>query len=214
MTLKQKAKKIGSVLETIYPAAQCELNYEKPYELLISTRLSAQCTDKRVNIVTKELFAKYTTLKSFAQADAADVEKIIRPCGLGNTKSKDIVNMSAMLIEKYDGVLPDSVEELTKLPGVGRKTANLIVGDIYKKPAIVCDTHVIRICRLLGLTTGDNALKVENELRKILDPATSNDFCHRIVLHGRAICVARRPKCDECKINYLCKYYTDTYNIS
>jgi len=213
MILKQQAKKIGEALEKVYPLAQCELDYIKPYELLIATRLSAQCTDKRVNIVTKDLFAKYTTLKSFAEAAPVDVEKIIRPCGLGKTKSKDIVNMSVMLTEKYDGVLPNTVEELIKLPGVGRKTANLIVGDIYKKPAIVCDTHVIRICGLLGLTNSKNPLVVENELRKILEPKTSNDFCHRIVLHGRAVCIARKPKCDECVINMFCNYYKDVYKI-
>lgn len=213
MTLKQQVKKIEQALAQVYPSPKCELEYEHPYELLIATRLSAQCTDKRVNIVTKDLFSKYTSLESFAYSTANQIEEIIRPCGLGNTKSKDIVNMCLMLLQKYNGILPDSVEELTKLPGVGRKTANLIVGDIYNKPAIVCDTHVIRICGLLGLTTSKNALVVEKELRKILNPETSNDFCHRIVLHGRAICIARKPKCDNCEIKSFCEYYKNIYKI-
>lgn len=208
MDLKEKALLAVNALEEKYEDALCSLTYnkEKPYELLISTRLSAQCTDARVNIVTKELFKKYTSLSDFANAPQEEMEQMVRTCGLFKTKAKDIIGMAKMLLEKYDGVLPDTVEELTKLPGIGRKTANLIVGDIYHKPAVVCDTHCIRITNLLGLTKGTNPLSVEKQLREILPMECSNDFCHRLVLHGRDTCVANRPKCDSCCMNSFCDY--------
>lgn len=203
--LQKRALEIVDALESVYPEAQCSLVYIKPYELLIATRLSAQCTDARVNIVTKDLFAKYPTLKSFAEADIRDVEEIIRPCGLFRTKAKSIVELANVLVNDYGGELPDSLEELIKLPGIGRKTANLIMGDVYHKPAVVTDTHCIRICGRLGLTENKEPGKVEKDLRAILPPERSSDFCHRLVNFGRDICTARKPKCDECPLRSLCK---------
>ena len=216
MDLKEKAVLAVDALEKEYPDAQCSLVYdpEKAYELLISTRLSAQCTDARVNIVTKDLFQKYTSLQDFANAPIEEMEEMIKTCGLFKTKARDIIAMSQMLIKDYGGILPDTVEELTKLPGIGRKTANLIVGDIYHKPAVVCDTHCIRITNLLGLTTGKDPAKVEEQLRKILPPEESNDFCHRTVLFGREYCKARAPRCEECPISTACKHYADTHKPS
>lgn len=208
MELKEKALLAVNALEEKYKDAVCSLeyNYEKPYELLISTRLSAQCTDARVNIVTKELFKKYTSLSDFANAPIEKMEKMIHACGLYKTKAKSIIGMAKMLEEKYNGKLPDTVEELTKLPGIGRKTANLIIGDIYHKPAVVCDTHCIRITNHLGLTKGKNPLIVEKQLRLILPMERANAFCHRMVLHGRDTCIANRPKCDNCCMNSFCDY--------
>lgn len=206
MTKKQRALLVIEALKKQYPDAVCSLTYQHPYELLIATRLSAQCTDARVNIVTKVLFEQYPTLQSLAKATEEEIEAIVRPCGLGKTKAKDIVKMSNQLIQEYDGVVPDTIEELTKLSGVGRKTANLIVGDVYGKPSIVTDTHCIRICGRLGLTDGSKVpLAVENQLRKILPPEESGDFCHRLVLFGREFCMARNPRCEECPISELCK---------
>ncbi|MEM1483377.1 endonuclease III [Oscillospiraceae bacterium PP1C4] len=213
MNKKKSALQAVELLKKAYPDAICSLQYERPHELLIATRLAAQCTDVRVNIVCKDLFSKYRSVEDFANAELSDVENLIKSCGLYKTKAKDILAMCQMLMEQYDGILPDTVEELTKLPGIGRKTANLVVGDIYHKPAIVVDTHCIRITNLLGLTEGKDALKVENQLRPLLPPSESNDFCHRIVLHGRAVCVARRPACDRCVLNICCKHYKDTYKI-
>lgn len=206
--LKEKAILAVDALEKEYPDAVCSLEYDpsKAYELLISTRLSAQCTDARVNIVTKELYKKYTSLEDFANAPLEEMEEMIKTCGLFKTKARDIIAMSQMLIEEYQGVLPDTVEELTKLPGIGRKTANLIVGDIYHKPAVVCDTHCIRITNLLGLSKGKNPLQVEKQLREVLPMDRANDFCHRLVLHGRDVCVANRPKCERCCMKDFCSY--------
>lgn len=208
MDLKEKALLAVDSLEKEYPEAQCSLEYDpdKAYELLISTRLSAQCTDARVNIVTKDLFTKYTSLADFANAPQEEMEQMIKTCGLFKTKARDIIAMSKMLIEQYGGRLPDTVEELTKLPGIGRKTANLIVGDIYHKPAVVCDTHCIRITNLLGLSHGTNPLQVEKQLRAVLPMDRANDFCHRLVLHGRAVCVANRPQCDKCCMKTFCSF--------
>lgn len=209
MDLKEKALLAVDELEKEYPEAQCSLEYDpdKAYELLISTRLSAQCTDARVNIVTKDLFAKYTSLADFANAPQEEMEQMIKTCGLFKTKARDIIAMSKMLIEQYGGRLPDTVEELTKLPGIGRKTANLIVGDIYHKPAVVCDTHCIRITGRLGLTDGSkDPLKVERQLRQCIPPEESNNFCHRMVLHGRAVCTARSPRCGECTLRPYCDF--------
>lgn len=208
MTKKERAALAVAKLKELYPDAICSLEYNerKPYELLISTRLSAQCTDARVNIVTKDLFREYPSLEAFAAADLADVERIVKPCGFYHMKAKDIIEMSKCILRDYNGVVPDSVEELTKLPGVGRKTANLIVGDVYGKPAVVTDTHCIRIAGRLGLTSGTtDPAKVEIELRAILDPAESNDFCHRLVLFGRDTCVARGAKCEGCPLTEVCK---------
>ena len=213
MTKQETALKAVELLKQAYPDAICSLEYRKPHELMIATRLAAQCTDARVNIVCVDLFQKYPTVEAFAQADIADVEEIVRPCGFFHTKAKDIVHMCQLLMDQYNGVIPDTVEELTKLPGIGRKTANLVVGDIYHKPAIVCDTHCIRITNLLGLVNSKDPVKVENQLRPLLPPEESNDFCHRLVLHGRAVCVARRPQCDKCVLNICCKHFQDTYQL-
>jgi endonuclease-3 len=206
MTLKTKARKITAALAEAYPDAICSLEAKKPHELLVSVRLAAQCTDARVNIVTKDLFVRYPSPEAFAAAEVDELEELVRPCGLGRTKARDIVAMSRMLVEQYGGVVPDTMEELLRLPGVGRKSANLVLGDVYGKPAVVCDTHCIRITNLLGLSTGKNPAIVERQLREILDPQTSNDFCHRLVLHGRAVCVARAPRCGACCLAGWCDF--------
>ncbi len=210
MSLQEKAVKAVELLEEAYPDAVCSLdhNREKPYELLMSTRLSAQCTDARVNIVTKELFSRFQSIDDFADGDLAEIERIVRPCGFYKMKARDLKNMAVMLRDAYHYQLPDTIEELTKLPGVGRKTANLIVGDIFGKPSVVCDTHCIRITNLLGLSTGKDPLKVEMQLRKILPLDRSGAFCHRLVMHGRAVCIANRPRCEECVLNVCCDHYT------
>ena len=213
MNKKKAALQAVELLKAEYPDAICSLDYQKPHELMIATRLAAQCTDARVNIVCVDLFQKYQSVRDFAEADVADVGAIVKPCGFYHTKAKDIVAMCRMLMEQYGGVLPDTVEELTKLPGIGRKTANLVVGDVYGKPAIVCDTHCIRITNLLGLTDSKDPAKVEEQLRPLLPPAESNNFCHRLVLHGRAVCIARRPQCDKCVLNVCCKHSKDTYKV-
>lgn len=204
MTPREKSDIIMSRLEQLYPDAVCSLEYTKPYELLIATRLSAQCTDARVNVVTKELFEKFPTLESFASADVSQIEDVIRPCGLFRTKAKSIHELAIMLIEKFGGELPDNMADLTSLPGIGRKTANLIMGDIFHKPAIVTDTHCIRICGRLGLSSGTDPKKVEDQLLGVLDPERSSDFCHRLVHFGRDVCVARTPKCEICPLSDLC----------
>lgn len=205
MTKKQRALSAVSALKERYPEAACSLESKNPLELLIATRLSAQCTDARVNMVTPALFEKYKTLEDYCNADVADVEEIIRSCGFFKTKAKDIVGMAQMIRDKFGGQVPDSIEKLTSLPGVGRKTANLIMGDVYKQPAVVADTHLIRISNLLGLVGTKDPKKVELEMKKLLPPEESNDFCHRCVLFGREICIARRPKCDICPMREFCK---------
>ncbi len=206
MTKKQRAALAVAALKREYPDALCSLTYTNPLQLLIATRLSAQCTDARVNIVTPALFACFPTLEAFADGPVEDIEELIHSCGLYKTKARDIFAMCNMLKSEYGGVVPDSIEELTRLPGVGRKTANLVVGDIYHKPAVVTDTHCIRICGKLGISEGKEPYKVEKQLRAVLPPEESNDFCHRLVLHGRAVCTARSPKCSECCMNEFCKY--------
>jgi endonuclease-3 len=206
MTKKERAAQAVLLLKEAYPDAVCSLTYQKPYELLIAVRLSAQCTDARVNLITPHLFAAYPTLEALAGADVEDVGRIIKSCGLYRTKARDIVALSGMLLDDYGGVVPDEIDELLRLPGVGRKTANLIVGDVYGKPAVVCDTHCIRITNLLGLTTTKDPLKCERELRACLPMDEANDFCHRLVLHGRAVCVARRPQCGVCAMAPVCKF--------
>ena len=205
MTKKQKAALAVAALEKAYPDAICSLKESEPYRLLIAVRLSAQCTDARVNLVTPVLFERFPTLESLAFADVSEVEEIVHPCGFFRAKANDIVAMSRKLIEKYNSKVPDTIEELVKLPGVGRKTANLIVGDVYGKPAVVADTHLIRISNRIGLVNTKDPKKVEFELKKILPPDESNDFCHRVVLHGREVCTARRAMCDKCCLSEFCK---------
>ncbi len=206
MTKKQRAAIAVEALKTLYPEAVCSLNADNPLQLLIATRLSAQCTDARVNMVTPALFARFPTLDAFADATPDEVGEYIRSCGLYKTKAKDIVAACVMLRDVYGGVMPDTVEELTKLPGIGRKTANLMCGDVFGKPAVVADTHCIRIAGRLGLTDGSkDPYKVEMQLKKVLPPEESNDFCHRIVHFGRDICTARSPKCGECPLAESCK---------
>ncbi len=204
--MKEKVNAIINILKQQYPDALCALQYEKDYELMIAVRLSAQCTDARVNMITPALFAAYPTLESMAAADIADVEKYIHSCGFYRQKAKDIVLACQMLMEKHGGKVPGTMEELLKLPGVGRKTANLLLGDIFGTPgSVVCDTHCIRICGRLGLSHGKEPEKVERQLRTILPPDESSDFCHRIVLFGRDICTARKPGCARCPLSHLCK---------
>ncbi len=205
MTKKQRAILCVEALEKEYPEAICSLNYEDPLQLLIATRLSAQCTDERVNKVTPALFEKYPDLESFCNAEVSDIEKLIYSCGFYKTKAKDIKEISIKIRDDFGGRVPDSLQKLTSLPGVGRKTANLIMGDVYKQPAIVADTHLIRITNLLGLVDTKDPKKVELELKKIVPGEKSNDFCHRAVLHGRAVCIARRPQCHKCCMKDYCK---------
>ena len=202
---KELALEVIRRLKAEYPDAGCTLDYDHAWQLLVSVRLAAQCTDARVNIVVEELFAKYPSVAALAAAEPEDIEAIVKPCGLFHTKARDIVNLSRMLIEDYGGELPDSLDELTKLPGVGRKTANLVMGDIFGKPAVVTDTHCIRICGRLGLTKETEPYKVEMDLKKILPPEKSNDFCHRLVHFGREFCKARGPQCTACPLRGICR---------
>lgn len=205
MTKKQRAAAAIDILKQRYPQAVCSLEAEQPLQLLIATRLSAQCTDARVNMVTPALFARFHTLDAFAEATPEEVGGYIRSCGLYQTKARDIVAMCVMLRDEFGGVLPNTVEELTRLPGVGRKTANLVCGDVFGKPAVVADTHCIRITGRLGLTDGTkDPLSVERQLRRVLPPQESNAFCHRIVLFGREVCTARTPKCGQCPLAEIC----------
>ena len=197
------------ILEEKYPQSLCALHYRKDYELMIAVRLSAQCTDARVNQVTPALFAAYPTLEAMAAAPIADVENYVRSCGFYKHKARDIVLACQMLLSDYGGKVPGTMEELLRLPGVGRKTANLLLGDIYKVPgSVVCDTHCIRICGRLGLSQGKEPEKVEKQLRAILPPEKSSDFCHRIVLFGREVCTARNPKCGQCPLALFCPEIT------
>jgi endonuclease-3 len=205
LTKKQRAALAVSTLKKEYPEGICSLTSRSPLQLLIATRLSAQCTDTRVNLVTPALFARFPDLDAFCGATQEEVEGYIHSCGLYKTKARDILAMCRMLKSDFGGVVPDSIEKLTRLPGVGRKTANLIIGDIYHKPAVVTDTHCIRICGRLGISEGKDPRKVEMQLRAVLPPEESNDFCHRLVLHGRAVCTARNPKCEKCCMKDFCK---------
>ena len=205
MTKKELALQSVEALKTEYPDALCSLTASNPLELLIATRLSAQCTDARVNLVTPALFEKYPTLDDYCNADVKDIEAIIHSCGFYHGKARDIIAMAQKIKSDFDGKVPDTIEDLITLQGVGRKTANLIVGDVYKKPAVVCDTHLIRIANRLGLVATKDPVKVETALKKILPPEESNDFCHRAVLHGRAICTARKADCENCCMASFCK---------
>ena len=204
--MEEKGLSIIDILKTRYPDPVCALHYSKDYELMIAVRLSAQCTDARVNLVTPALFAAYPTLEAMAAAPIDHIEELVHSCGFYKHKARDIVLACQMLINDYKGKVPDTMEDLLKLPGVGRKTANLLLGDLYQVPgSVVCDTHCIRICARLGLTQGKEPEKVEKQLRAILPAEESSDFCHRIVLFGRDICTARSPKCGQCPLSPLCK---------
>ena len=205
MRYKASTLRIIEKLKELYPEGLCSLQYEKDYELLFAVRLSAQCTDARVNLVTPALFARFPTLEAFAAADPREVGEYIHSCGFYNGKSKDLVACAQQLLERFDGKVPDNMEDLTSLPGVGRKTANLILGDVYGQPSYVCDTHCIRITGRLGITDGSkDPLQVERQLRQSIPPKESNNFCHRMVLFGRDTCTARSPKCDGCPLAKDC----------
>ena len=206
MQKKERAQGVIAALKAAYPDPTCALHYEKDYELMIAVRLSAQCTDERVNLVTPVLFAAYPSLESFAAAKVEDVEALVHSCGFYKHKARDIVAACQALLNRFDGRVPDDMEALLSLPGVGRKTANLLLGDLYKRPAVVCDTHCIRITGKLGLTDGTkDPKKCEMQLWKILPAEETSDFCHRIVLHGRAVCTARNPACARCSLAPWCK---------
>lgn len=205
MTKKELALRSVEALKTEYPDALCSLSASNPLELLIATRLSAQCTDARVNLVTPALFEKYPTLEDYCNADVKDIESIIHSCGFYHGKARDIIAMAQKIKSDFNGKVPDNIEDLTSLQGVGRKTANLIIGDVYKKPAVVCDTHLIRIANRLGLVATKDPVKVETALKKLLPPEESNDFCHRAVLHGRAVCTARKASCEKCRMSAFCQ---------
>lgn len=201
---KEKLNKIIELLEIKYPDAICSLVADDPFHLLVATRLSAQCTDARVNLITPALFAKFPTPQAFADAKIEQVEELIKSCGLYHSKAKDLVALGKTLVEKFDSKVPDTMEDLTSLPGIGRKTANLILGDVFGKPAVVTDTHFIRLCNRMGFVNTKEPRKVEDAMRKLLPPEKSNDFCHRTVLHGREVCTARSPKCEICPIKEIC----------
>lgn len=206
----KKAERIQFILDTLdelYPQAECALHYTHPYELLIATRLSAQCTDERVNKVTPALFEKYPTLEAFASADYDELCAMVHSCGFFRGKAKSIIEMSQTILEKFNGQVPDNIEDLTSLSGIGRKTANLICGDIYGKPAIIADTHCIRLSNRLGLTTSKNPEIVERQLKAIIPQERQTKLCHNLVHHGRAVCDARKPNCGECPLKDVCVYF-------
>lgn len=205
MTKKERAVKAVEILKELYPEALCSLTASNPFELLVAVRLSAQCTDARVNIVTPALFGRYKTIEEYADADVKEIEKYIHSCGFYKSKAESIVGMAQKILSDFGGKVPDNIEDLITLPGVGRKTANLIVGDIYGKPAIVVDTHCIRITNRLGLVAEKDPKKIEFLLKKIIPAEEGSDFCHRLVLFGRDVCSARKPLCDECKMSEICK---------
>ena len=207
MKTKAQIDAIIEELKKLYPEAVCSLDYRKDYELLFSVRLAAQCTDARVNLVTPALFARFPTLEAFAAATPDEVGEYVRSCGFWRAKARDIVGSAQMLLRDFGGKVPDNMDDLLRLPGVGRKTANLILGDVYGQAGYVCDTHCIRITGRLGITDGSkDPLKVEQQLRKVIPPEESSDFCHRMVLHGRALCMARGPQCGACPLKALCDY--------
>lgn len=206
MTPEKRALAAVNAFKKEYPEAICSLEARSPFELIVAARLAAQCTDARVNTITPALFEKYKTVEDFANAQVQDVEEIVRPCGFYHMKARDIIAMAQKLISDFGGELPQTIEELISLPGVGRKTANLICGDVFGQPAVVADTHLIRISNLLGLVDSKNPQKVEMQLRELLPSEESNDFCHRCVLHGRAVCIARRPQCPKCCLKDICAH--------
>ncbi len=204
---KKLALAIIEALKNEYPIAECSLEYNEAWKLLVSVRLAAQCTDARVNVVVQDLYKKFPDVNALAEADVDEIEEIVRPCGLGRSKARDISACMKVIRDEYDGRVPDNMDELLRLPGVGRKSANLIMGDVYGKPAIVTDTHCIRLTNRMGLVDGiTDPKKVEMELWKIIPPEEGNDFCHRLVLHGRDVCTARtKPYCDKCCVKDICK---------
>lgn len=207
MKTTKDIQEIIARLKVLYPDAACSLDYDKDYELLFTVRLAAQCTDARVNKISPALFARFPTLQSFAEADVDEVGEYVHSCGFWRAKARDIVASAQMLLERFGGKVPDNMEDLLSLPGVGRKTANLILGDIYGQEGYVCDTHCIRITGRLGITDGSkDPVKVEQQLRKVIPPEESSDFCHRMVLHGRALCMARNPNCEGCPLRELCDF--------
>ena len=204
MKRQERAAAVLELLKAEYPSVKCTLNYQTPIEMLIATQLSAQCTDARVNIVTQKLFKKYRSVEDFANADYDELCEDIRSAGFYRSKAKNIILASQRIIDAYGGEVPDTMEDLLSLAGTGRKTANLVLGDIFKKPAIVVDTHCIRLSNRIGLTKNSDPVKIELDLKKIIPPEESLDFCHRLVAHGRAVCPARKPKCEECVIKSVC----------
>lgn len=205
---KKLALEVIQRLKKEYPDTQCSLNYKDAWQLLVSVRLAAQCTDARVNVVMVDLLKKYPDVAALAAASPEEIEAIVRPCGLGRSKARDISACMKILHEKYHDIVPDNMKELLALPGVGRKSANLILGDVYGKPAIVTDTHCIRLCNLIGLVDDvKEPAKVEKALWEIIPPEEGNQLCHRFVDHGRAVCVARRPQCDQCCLAGICRYH-------
>lgn len=206
MTKKERAAEIQKIFDVVYKDAKCSLDYTTEHELLVAVQLSAQCTDARVNIVTKELFKRYKSVEEFANADLEELMSIIRPCGFYKNKAKNIIASSKDIVTRFGGKIPSEIDELTTLAGVGRKTANLIVGDVFGKPSVVVDTHCIRLSNRMGLVNEKDPVKIEFALKKILPPETSGHFCHQLVYHGRAYCNARKPLCNECPIKELCKY--------
>ena len=205
MTKQELALEVIRRLKAEYPLADCTLDYEHAWQLLVEVRLAAQCTDARVNTVVRDLFAKYPSLDALAQASPEEIEAIVRPCGLGRSKARDISACMRMLRDEFDGHVPDTMEQLLRLPGVGRKSANLVMGDVFGKPAIVTDTHCIRLCNRIGLVDGiKDPAKVEKALWKIIPPEEGSDFCHRLVYHGRAVCDARKPNCAVCCLKDVC----------
>lgn len=205
MTKQELALEVIRRLKAEYPLADCTLDYEHAWQLLVEVRLAAQCTDARVNIVVRDLFSKYPSLNALAQASPEEIEAIVRPCGLGRSKARDISACMRMLRDEFGGHVPDTMEQLLRLPGVGRKSANLVMGDVFGKPAIVTDTHCIRLCNRIGLVDGiKDPAKVEKALWKIIPPEEGSDFCHRLVYHGRAVCDARKPNCAVCCLKDVC----------
>ncbi len=205
MTIKERVSGVITELAKLYPDAECSLKYDHAYQLLFSTRLAAQCTDARVNIVGKTLYSRFTSLEEFANCDISELEEIVHPCGLFRTKARDIKACAKALIENFGGEVPDTMEALLTLPGVGRKTANLILGDVYGKPAVVTDTHCIRLSNKIGFANTKDPRGVEKALAKIIPPEEQALLCHRFVYHGRAVCTARSPKCAECTLAPFCK---------
>ena len=213
MRTPEQVKEIVEGLEAAYPLAECSLEYEKDYELLFSVRLAAQCTDERVNQITPALFERFPSLEAFAAAAPEEVEPYIYSCGFYHSKARDIVQCAQVLLERHGGRVPDTMEALTALPGVGRKSAKLLLGDVYGQPAVVVDTHCIRLSNRMGLVDNlKDPVKIERALREILPPEKSSDFCHRLVLHGRAVCSARNPRCGECCVRHVCQTFAGGEN--
>ncbi len=207
MNKKEKVINILEIFDQLYPGAECSLEYETPLQLLISTQLAAQCTDARVNLVSKELYKKYRGVEDFANAELAELEQDIKPTGFYRNKAKNIIACCKQLLEKHQGKIPDNMEDLLKLPGVGRKTANLVLYEIYGIQGVVVDTHAKRLTNHIGLTKNQDPEKIEYDLQKIVPKERWADFCHKLVFHGRAVCNARKPDCENCKISSFCDYY-------